>query len=169
MRTRPRPPRHAAATAAATLALVLGPSAAWASTDDDHAVHGGHDTQAPASAAGPDEWGHATHEHGTTEMDDSAPSHAEDEMADHERAETDHGTPSHDEHDITDDETAETETDAPGHDDHGETAAAPSRPRGAVLCTFAGVNGAVLVAAGLLRRRDRARPRHRPRRPTPAV
>ncbi|NNH07036.1 hypothetical protein [Cellulomonas fimi] len=98
------------------------------------------------------------------EMGDSAPSHDEDEMA-----EMDDGTQSHDKHDIADDEMAETETDAPGHDDHGETAAAPSRPRGAVLGTFAGVNGAVLVAAGLLRRRDRARPPHRPRRPTPAA
>lgn len=46
--------------------------------------------------------------------------------------------------------------------DHGEDTAQP-RPRTAVLSAFAGVNGAVLGAAALLRRRDRATPRHRPR------
>ncbi|ADG76553.1 hypothetical protein Cfla_3684 [Cellulomonas flavigena DSM 20109] len=48
-----------------------------------------------------------------------------------------------------------------GHADEG-TASAP-RPLAAALSTFAGVNSAVLVAAAVLRRRDRARPRHRPR------
>lgn len=50
------------------------------------------------------------------------------------------------------------------HSEHADEGAAPtSRPRAAVLSLFAGVNGAVLITAGLLRRRDRNRPRHRPR------
>ncbi len=77
----------------------------------------------------------------------------------------------HDMADMTDDEMAEMDHEAPAHDDHADTAtdAVASRPRAAVLGTFAGVNGAVLVAAGLLRRRDRTRPRHRPRRPAAAA
>lgn len=47
---------------------------------------------------------------------------------------------------------------------HAEDGAAPvARPRAAVLSTFVGVNAAVLIAAAVLRRRDRHRPRHRPR------
>lgn len=58
------------------------------------------------------------------------------------------------------------------HTGHGaepaeDTTGATPRPRVAVLSTFAGVNGAVLIAAGALRRRDRARHPRRQRRSTP--
>lgn len=51
----------------------------------------------------------------------------------------------------------------PAGDDHGTSGPAAERPRAAVLGAFLLVNGAVLVAAAVLRRRDRARPRRRPR------
>jgi hypothetical protein len=59
-----------------------------------------------------------------------------------------------------------------GHTGHGVEPAmnatgAAERPRITVLSTFAGVNGAVLISAGVLRRRDRARHPHRQRRSTP--
>jgi hypothetical protein len=44
---------------------------------------------------------------------------------------------------------------------------ATARPHMAVLPTFAGVNSAVLISAGVLRRRDRARRPRRQRRSTP--
>ena len=66
-------------------------------------------------------------------------------------------------------EPAEEHEDMPA-EDHAESetkqheeVAPQARPRAAVLSTFAGVNGAVLVAAAFLRRRDRITPRHRPR------
>ncbi|GEM_PF-2582625 len=48
------------------------------------------------------------------------------------------------------------------HDDHGVSGPAPERPRALVLGAFALVNGAVLIVAAVLRRRGKARPRHRP-------
>jgi hypothetical protein len=51
----------------------------------------------------------------------------------------------------------------PAKDATGATA----RPRIAVLSTFAGVNGAVLISASVLRRRDRARHPRPQRRSTP--
>jgi len=59
-----------------------------------------------------------------------------------------------------------------GHTGHGvepatDATGAAERPRIAVLSTFAGVNGAVLICAGVLRRRDRARHPRRQRRSTP--
>ncbi|PVU83817.1 hypothetical protein DDP54_13380 [Cellulomonas sp. WB94] len=58
------------------------------------------------------------------------------------------------------------------HTEHGAEPAegaigATARPRVAVLSTFAGVNGAVLISASVLRRRDRARHPRRQRGSTP--
>lgn len=77
-------------------------------------------------------------------------------------------TDGHDEH--AEDDTTST---PPGHehdefgagsvaDDHGASGPAPERPRALVLGAFALVNGAVLIVAAVLRRRGKARPRHRP-------
>lgn len=54
----------------------------------------------------------------------------------------------------------------PGDEHGGHTGpapAAPDRPRTEVLSAFGALNGAVLVSAALLRRRERNHPRHRPR------
>lgn len=48
-----------------------------------------------------------------------------------------------------------------------EATGAVARPRAAVLSSFAVVNGAVLITAGVLRRRDRARHPRRQRRSAP--
>jgi len=52
-----------------------------------------------------------------------------------------------------------------GQAEHGDAASgSAARPRTAVLSAFVGVNGAVLVTAGVLRRRDLTRHQRRPRR-----
>ena len=56
---------------------------------------------------------------------------------------------------------------APSGEPAKDAAGATARPRLAVLSTFAGVNGAVLISARVLRRRDRARHPRPPRRSTP--
>ena len=59
--------------------------------------------------------------------------------------------------------------DMPAHDmpaEQGEHVEAVTRPRGAVLGTFAGVNAAVLIGAAVLRRHPKDEPR--PRRPARA-
>ena len=54
-----------------------------------------------------------------------------------------------------DEEMAGHDEDSPGTDEHGSTVTEGTRPRAAVLSSFAGVNAAVLGGAAFLRRRDR--------------
>lgn len=104
----------------------------------------GHDDEASPAPADSD--GHGS----MPDMDDQ-------EMASHE--------PTTDGHDEEDDAAA-------GHDDgaggHGDAAPAEERPRAAVLGGFVAINGLVLGAAALTRRRDRAAAALKARR-TPAT
>ena len=120
--------------------------------------------------------------------DDGAGSVVESEATPEAVTEDEHASMTDDEHStMTDDEShddapADTTDDDDGApaddhgddagdaDEHGETAGdhddsadvTPTRPRTAVLASFAGVNAAVLGSAAWLRRRDRTTPRHRP-------
>lgn len=93
------------------------------------------------------------------------------EMAElgHDPEGADHGeSTSHEESDGTtheDSSSADHEEEATHGDGAGSTA---PRPLAAVLTVFLLVNAGVLTAAAVLRRRDRAKPRHRPRSTTSA-
>lgn len=104
------------------------------------------------------------HEHAEGEDDHDA----EPAVEDHSRHGAEPADDAHSDHGAepaTQDDHDDAGAGGGGHDDGHGTAEgpAPERPLAAVLATFAGVNGAVLVTATVLRRRDRARPRHRPR------
>ena len=115
--------------------LVTGFATATAATAAPTATHatgavladGGHD---PAPAPSAD----AVPVDGAAELsgshDEEMAGHDEEEMAGHEE-------------------------DSPGTDEHGSTVTEGTRPRVAVLSSFAGVNAAVLGGAAFLRRRDR--------------
>lgn len=104
-----------------------------------------------------------------TDSEGASDPHAE--MSETEHSESTEPTEEHEtkpteEHDSTPAEEHETmpaeEHEGGETEEHAEEAP-QARPRTAVLSTFAGVNGAVLASAAFLRRRDRARPQHRPR------
>lgn len=98
-------------------------------------------------------------------VDDAEPAegHAEMGMSDAETAELGHDREGG-EH--TSSTGAEEHADEGAHDEgasHEEGGASVPRPRAALLGAFVAVNGAVLLVAAALRRRDRDKPRHRPR------
>lgn len=170
--------RRLAATAGAAFVLTLGPLAASAAGASGHDVHSEPSETQPTATTAPgavdDGWGSHVHDHHdmAAMTDEEMADHddmagmTDEQMADHGGTAVDDpwGVPGHDHGDMadmTDQEMAE--HGGTGHDGHESDAEPASRPRGAVLGTFAGVNGAVMLGAGYLRRRDRLMPRHRPR------
>ena len=137
--------------------LVTGFATATAATAAPPATHvsgavladGGHDP-APAPSA------EAVPVDGAAELSGSH----DEEMAGHdeEMAGHDEEMAGHDEDEMAghdDEEMAGHDEDSPGTDEHGSTVTEGTRPRAAVLSSFAGVNAAVLGGAAFLRRRDR--------------
>jgi len=139
--------------------LVTGFATATAATAAPTATHatgavladGGHDP-APAPSAdavpvdGPAELSGSHDEEMAGHDDEEMAGHDDEEMAGHD----DEETTGHD-----DEEMAGHDEDSPGTDEHGSTVTEGTRPRAAVLSSFAGVNAAVLGGAAFLRRRDR--------------
>lgn len=158
------------AVAAVTLAFGLIGAPAWSAADGGHGEHEHPAAPAPApvgavasttptptpspaaaepTAGAPTAGAHDMEGMSAGEM--SEPGHTDEGAADPEPAT---GSGAHSEHD-------EGSEPATGHDEHApDDAPAPERARGLVLGSFAGVNAAVLLGAGLLRRHDRAHPRH---------
>jgi hypothetical protein len=146
------------AVAAVTLALGLIGAPAWSAADGGHGEHEHPGTPAPAPAgtatvpavaptaaapvptppSSPDEPAG-----GEPDMEGMSPEEMSEHDTDPEPEPGEHGEP------------------ATGHDEHApDDAPAPERARSLVLGSFAGVNAAVLLGAGLLRRHDRAHARH---------